>query len=154
MSEQAFIADSSSLIALDRQGDLHLIKGRTALIPRAVRRELVEDARQAAIDSPMRDYLVVSADRFEYYIDRGHLQVRVVDYRQYSELMDRVRKRLAKLEKTKEHQVKKGDVELVALIQELKDDGRRVRFLCEDNALIGIAMLETGDIENISYRNI
>ncbi len=154
MSEKAFVADSSSLIALDRRGELGLIKGRTAMIPPAVRKELVEDARQAAIDSPMRNHLMVSADRFEYYIERGHIQVHDINYRRYSKVMDRVRKRLSKLEKKEEHQIKKGDVELVAMIQELKDDGKTIEFLCEDVTLIEIVILETGDIEDLSYTDL
>lgn len=114
----------------------------------------MDDAETAAQTSPAVPQLMLSALRFRYYIERGYLQVGELDRRTYSKLMDRVRRRFAKLESTEEHRVKRGDVEVVALARQAVDQDRRVAILCEDRTLIAILREEMGDVEVLSYEDL
>lgn len=154
MANKLLIADSSSLIALDRRGRLDKVKRHRVLVPPAVRRELVDDALRAAEVSPAGPQLMQSALRFQYYIEHNDLQVRELDKRAYSKLIDRVRRRLAKLESTAEHRVKKGDVEVVALARQALDEERNIAILCEDRTLIRILREEMGDVEVLSHEDL
>ena len=152
------IADSSALIPLDRRGELHLLGAHEVFIPPAVGKELVDDALKTArdlerISLPLSHLLEASASRFKELMERGQITVHKIDYIKYSGIIDETRRRLGKLDVKKEHRVKKGDCEIVALCQQFIDNGYDVTVLCEDRHLKeGVFPQLVPDVKVISFK--
>lgn len=126
------LADSSSLVALDRLGKLATLRGLLVYVPPAVKEEIVEKARAVRPDSPAFAEALASANRFQYYLDLGTLRIVEIDYVEYGKVLDQARKRLAKLEGSREDRVPKADVQMAAGIAQLLDEREAFQVLCEN----------------------
>jgi hypothetical protein len=137
-SRKVLLADSSALIALDRTDRITILKNHVTFVPPAVRREIVDDALAIRTDAPVYAEALASANRFRYYIERGHIRVLRIDYAKRGKTMDRTRKRLARLEGSREDQVPKADAEMAAGIAQLIHDGQEFDLLCDDETLVRV----------------
>ncbi len=131
-------ADSSSPIALDRIGELSILREYVALVPPAVKREIVDKALAVHPDSPAYPEALASANRFRYYLERGNIRTLDIDYSKHGKILDRTRRRLAKLEGSREDHVPKADAEMAAWIAQLLDEGQSFDVLCEDKTLVSV----------------
>jgi|SRR3972149_5254413 len=142
------VVDSSVVIALSRRGTLERnLKGKKdqnfeIVIPEAIARELLDEAKK--LSATLRRKRPVLANKISRSVESinsvmelGLLRVEPLDYRAYSQTIDNVRKYLSRLEAKKEHAVKKGDPELIALIIQLYDTfGEKVFIASEDKGLL------------------
>src|SRR3989304_7760259 len=121
------VVDSSVVIALSRRGTLERnLKGKKdqnfeIVIPEAIARELLDEAKK--LSATLRRKRPVLANKISRSVESinsvmelGLLRVEPLDYRAYSQTIDNVRKYLSRLEAKKEHAVKKGDPELIAMV--------------------------------------
>ena len=134
------VIDSSILIFFDRKGQLEDFlrqkkkENYKVIIPKAIAQEVVDEPkefaeriREAAPESAGK--ILDSVGRINTAIQQGLIQVETVNYRKYSKVMDNVRKHLSKLEAKPEHAIKKGDIELIALIIQLYDEAKEKVFV-------------------------
>jgi len=134
------VVDSSVLIFFDRKGKLEdfLLQKKKenykVIIPKAIAQEVVDEPkrfaeriREAAPESAGK--ILDSVGRINTAIQQGLIQVETVNYRKYSKVMDNVRKYLSKVEEKSEHAEKKGDPELIALVNQLYDEAREKVFV-------------------------
>lgn len=132
--------DSSILIFYDRKGKLvdFLVQKKkenyNVIIPKAIAQEVVDEPkgfaekiRETAPESASK--ILESVGRINAAIEQGPIQVKAVNYRKYSKVMDNVRKHLSKLDATPEYAVKKGDPELIALVIQLHDEAKEMVFV-------------------------
>ena len=87
----------------------------------------MEKIREAPPESANK--ILDSVGRISTAVEQGFIQVETVNYRKYSKVMDNVRKHLSKLEAKPEYAVKKGDVELIALVIQLYDEAKEKVFV-------------------------
>lgn len=92
--------------------------GATLLLPRSVKRELVDDVLERD-DSPRNHR--ESAETIQALVHAGHLTVRSPDFEQYGEVIDEARRRIAD-DNLPEHAVR-ADQYVPALVCELAVDG-------------------------------
>ena len=130
------LADSSSLIALDRMERFSDVRGRPILITRAAKTEVVDDAIAVDPESPAYAELVASASRFRYRIETGDIRILDLDYTRYGQVVDRARNRLAKLERCREDETPKADAEIAGAIAQLFGERRTFDVLCDDKTLV------------------
>ena len=135
---KVLLADSSSLIALDRTGRLSVLREFVTFVPPAVKKEIVDKALAVRPDSPFYPDALASANRFRYFIERGDIQVLTIDYASHGGVLDRVRRRLARLDDSREDRVPKADTEMAAGMAQLVEDGQDFDVLCEDRALVKV----------------
>ena len=134
------VVDSSILIFLDRKGKLEGFlrqkrkENYKIIIPKAIVQELIDEPRQlaerimeTAPDSAKR--ILDSVGRINATIEQGLIQVKAVNYRKYSKVMDNARKHLSKLDAKPEYAVKKGDPEMIALVIQLYDETKEEVFI-------------------------
>ena len=135
---KVLLADSSSLIALDRTGKLSVLREFVTFVPPAVKKEIVDKALAVRPDSPFYPDALASANRFRYFIERGDIQVLTIDHASHGGVLDRARRRLARLEDSREDRVPKADLEMAAGTAQLVEDGQDFEVLCEDRALVKV----------------
>jgi len=134
------VVDSSILIFLDRKGKLEGFlrqkekENYTIIIPEAIEEEMVDEPRQFAErirDSApdLANRILDSTGRITAAIEQGLIQVKEVNYRKYSKVMDNARKHLSKLDAKPEFTVKKGDPEMIALVIQLYDENKEKVFI-------------------------
>ena len=107
-------------------------------VPPAVKKEIVDKALAVRPDSPFDPDTLASANRFRYFIERGDIQVLTIDYASHGGVLDRVRRRLARLDDSREDRVPKADTEMAAGMAQLVEDGQDFDVLCEDRALVKV----------------
>lgn len=137
-SRKVLLADSSSLIALDRMGRLSALRAYVTFIPPAVKREIVDRALAVGPESPLYPEALASANRFRHYVERGDIRILRIDYARHGSVLDRARKRLARLEDSREDKVPKADAEMAAGMAQLVVEGRDFLVLCEDRTLVKV----------------
>lgn len=137
-TRKVVLADSSSLIALDRIGKISILREYVTFVPPAVKKEFADRALAIRPDSPIYPEALASANRFRYYIGRGDIRVLTIDYAKHGKVLDRARKRLARLENSGEDRVPKADAEMAAGIAHLIDEGQNFEVLCEDRVLVKV----------------
>jgi hypothetical protein len=142
------VVDSSVLIAFNSGKRLetplkHLkAEGYEIIIPKAVAEEVTDEPKKFAEEikekSPvLASKITDSINRINTAIEQGLIKVEPVDYRKYSKVMDNVRKHLSTLEAKPEHNLKKGDPELVALlIQNYDKTKKKIAISTLDKGLI------------------
>ncbi len=134
------VVDSSTLIFYDRKRKLENFlqakkkQNYKVIIPKAIAQEVIDEpkgyAEKIRETAPeFADRILDSVARFNTAIEQGLIEVEIVNYRKYSEVMDNVRKRLSKLEATPEDGIKKGDPELVALVIQLFEESKEKVFV-------------------------
>jgi hypothetical protein len=135
------VVDSSVLISLNKQdGTLETRLGKrksegyAVVVPKAIMKELVDEPKRFANEIKARspilsDKVTGTALRISTAVDLGLISVETVNYRKYSKIMDNVRRHLSRLDAKSEHTVKKGDVELVALVIQLYDVAKAKIFV-------------------------
>ena len=79
-SRKVLLADSSSLITLDRTGKLSVLRGSVTFIPLAVKKEIVDKALAVRPDSPFYPEALASANRFRCLIMRGATLFQICAY--------------------------------------------------------------------------
>lgn len=131
-------ADSSSLIALDRIGKTSILREYVTLVPPAVKKEIADRALAIRPDSPIYPEALASANRFRYSIGRGDIRILRIDDATHGKVLERARKRLARLESYREDRVPKADAEMAAGIAHLIDEGQNFEVLCEDRVLVNV----------------
>ena len=89
-------------------------------------------------DSPFYPDALASANRFRYFIERGDIQVLAIDYASHGVVLDRGRRRLARLDNSREDRVPKADIEMAAAVAQLVEDEQDFEVLCEDRALVKV----------------
>jgi hypothetical protein len=135
-----FVVDSSVLIFYDRKRKLEdflLAKKKEnykIIIPKAIAQEVIDEPKefareikQTAPESAKR--ILESVKRFNTAIEQGLIQVENVNYREYSKVIDNVRKHLSRLDAIPEYAVKKGDPELIALVIQLYGEAKEKVFV-------------------------
>lgn len=105
------------------------------MIPPAVRAELVETALSLDPTSPFYVEVTASAHRFLHQIESGRIRVLDLQFHTYGRILDRARRRIAKLERTNEHETPKADAEIVASVAQLIDEKVEFQVLCDDRSL-------------------
>ncbi len=153
------VVDSSVLIILSRMGALEAYltrrkgEGYEVLVPRAIVRELLVEPKRYAegikVKYPeLASKIMQSVGRVNGAIQQGLIGVETVNYREYSKIMDNVRKRLSRLDAKPEHAVKKGDPELIILVIQLYDKFKEKIFVStKDKSLIKILKLFSRRVE-------
>jgi len=142
----SLVVDSSVLIALSRSGDLEASlrrrvgAGYAVVVPGAVFEEVADEpmrlAEEIAARSPaLAEKIRSSAECIRGVFDAGLVRVVEVDYRRYSKVLDGVRRYLGVREGTPEHDVGKGDPELVALVSQVCGSGGKVVVATQDKGL-------------------
>ncbi len=126
------LADSSSLIGLDRKTALATLDAYRVVIPPAVKRELVDDALKTSPTAPVYRSILASAHRFQYRIERRQIAVLKPDYKRYGKVIQGAQKRIAKFQRVKPHQVPKADAEMVGAVAQLRAGKESLRVLCDD----------------------
>lgn len=106
------------------------------LLTRAAKTEIVDDALAVSPDSPAYAEVVASASRFRYRIDIGVIRILDIDFTRYGHVVDRARRRLAKLEGSREDEVPKADAEIAGAIAQLLGDRQTFDVLCDDKTLV------------------
>jgi len=138
------VVDSSILIFYDRKGRLEDFlqqkkeENYKVVIPEAIAQELVNEPKELAgqirgKDLKLANKMLNSAERINSAIRRGLIQVKTVNYRKYSKVIDNARKYLSKLDATPEYAVKKGDPELIALVIQLYNEAEDKIFVATLN---------------------
>lgn len=135
---KVLLADSSSLIALDRTGKLSVLRGSVTFVPPAAKKEIVDNALAVRPDSPFYPEAFASANRFRYFIARGDIRILTIDYASHGGVLDRARRHLARLGESREDRVPKADIEMAAGIAQLVEEGQDFEVLCEDRALVNV----------------
>ncbi len=134
------VVDSSVLIVLSRRGTLEEYlkrkkdEGYKIIIPKAIARELLDEPKRLIREirrrSPeLASKITQSVETINAAIEHDLIKVETVDYRKYSRIIDNVRKHLSRLEAKKEHAVKKGDPELIAIMIQLYDKFKEKIFI-------------------------
>ena len=106
------------------------------LITPAAKKELVDDALATDPGSPSYREALASALRFQYHMERNSIGVIDLDYKKYGKFVDEARRRLARLEGTREDRTPKADAEMAAAIAQLRASRRTFRVLCDDLTLV------------------
>lgn len=96
--------------------------------------ELVEEpeefAKEIRATAPeLANKIADSVTRIKAAMAQGLVEVKAVDYRRYSKIIDNVRKHLSKLDATPEYEIKKGDPEIVALVIQLYNESKEKVFV-------------------------
>jgi rRNA maturation endonuclease Nob1 len=154
------VVDSSVLISLNSQeGRLETrlrqskSEGYAVVMPEAIMKEVVDEPKKFAEEikakSPvLADKVMASALRISTAVEQGLIKVETVNYRKYSKVMDNVRKHLSILDAKSEHAVKKGDVELIALVIQLYDEAKELIFVATlDKGLLKALKPFSGEVE-------
>ncbi len=134
------VVDSSVLIILSRRGTLEEYlkrkkdEGYAIIIPKAIARELLDEPKRLIREirrrSPeLASKITQSVETINAAIEHDLIKVETVDYRKYYGIIDNVRKHLSRLEAKKEHAVKKGDPELIAIMIQLYDKFKEKIFI-------------------------
>jgi len=132
--------DSSILIFYDRKKKLEAFlqqkkkENFTVIIPKAIAQEVIDEpkgfAEKIRETAPQTaNKILDSVARINTAIEQGLIQVKTVNYRKYSKVMDNVRRHLCKLEARPEFAIKKGDPELIALVIQLYDEAKEKVFV-------------------------
>ena len=153
------VVDSSVIIVLSRRGTLERFlrrkraEGYEVIIPKAIARELLDEPKKLAVEvrkkSPeLAKKIAQSVESIKAAIEFDLIRVESVDYGKYSDTIDNVRKYLSRLEAKKEHALKKGDPELIALLIQLYDNfGHMVFVASEDKGLLRTLRLFSKRVE-------
>ncbi len=140
--------DSSILIMSDRKGKLEAFlqqkkkENYKVVIPKAIAQEVIDEPKRFAEKTKetapeLANRILDSVRRFNAAIEQGLIQVKIVNYRKYSKVMDNVRKHLSNLEATSEFAIKKGDPELIALVIQLYNETKeKVTIATLDKGLL------------------
>ncbi len=134
------VVDSSVLIFYDRKGELEDFlqqkrkENYCIVIPKAIVQELVDEpeefAKEIRATAPeLANKIADSVTRIKAAVEQGLVEVKAVDYRRYSKIIDNVRKYLSKLDAKPEYEVKKGDPEIVALVVQLYNEAKEKVFV-------------------------
>lgn len=133
------VVDSSVLIFYDRKGELQDFLQRKRkenyrfVVPKAIVQELVDEPEEFAKEiretSPELANKIGILLRIKAAMEQGLVEVKAVDYRRYSKIIDNVRKHLSKLDAAPEYAVKKGDPEIVALVVQLYNESKEKVFV-------------------------
>jgi len=96
--------------------------------------ELVEEpeefAKEIRATAPeLANKIADSVTRIKAAMAQGLVEVKAVDYRRYSKIIDNVRKHLSKLDAPPEYEIKKGDPEIVALVMQLYNESKEKVFV-------------------------
>jgi hypothetical protein len=129
------VLDSSIIIFFDRKGKLEDFlrqkkkENYKVIIPKAIAQEVIDEPKEFAekikeTNPELANKISDSVMRISTAIEQGLIEVEVVNYRKYSQIMDNARKHLSKLETKPEYAIKKGDPELIALVIQLYDEAK------------------------------
>lgn len=148
MDRKLLVVDSSVLKPLNRRGTLEDYlrrkrdEGFEVIIPRAIARELIQEPRKYAEDIRKRHpelaaRIMESVEKVNAAIEHGLIRIETVNYQKYSRTMDNIRKHLSGLDAKPEHTVKKGDIELIALVIQLYDNSNeKILVSTKDKGLL------------------
>jgi hypothetical protein len=98
--------------------------------------------------------MLASANRFQYRIDTGRIEVLALDYRRYGKVIDRARTRIATLDGKRPHQTPKADAEIVGAAAQLRSKGLSFHVLCDDEAVRKVVKAQFPHVRRLYARQL